>query len=294
MKAKVLIRPKEGILDPQGKAVERALPTLGFEGVSHVRVGRLVELETDDPDALPELCEKLLANPLIEDFEVVDRSADEVGGAPVPRLLRRARRAARLLAAVGEARLVWHEEHRPRRARRGRRPRRLLLRRLPAGRRDRPLLAGDGGGGRVRRGRRPRARDLQRLPGPLRGGAAARRAARQRARCASSAARSTCIVESAASAVHARRRRRASRSRSRSSTPSGRYFAPDDELDRLEAEGQVAFRYAPGHNPNGSARDIAGVVQRARQRARPDAAPRARRRPADRLRGRPEAVRSAR
>ena len=71
MKARVLIRPKEGILDPQGKAVERALPALGFEGVSDVRVGRLVELETDDPDSLPSLCEKLLANPLIEDFEVV-------------------------------------------------------------------------------------------------------------------------------------------------------------------------------------------------------------------------------
>jgi phosphoribosylformylglycinamidine synthase len=70
VKAKILIRPKEGILDPQGKAVERALPALGFDGVSHVRVGRLVELETDDADALPELCEKLLANPLIEDYEV--------------------------------------------------------------------------------------------------------------------------------------------------------------------------------------------------------------------------------
>ena len=70
MKARVLIRPKEGILDPQGKAVERALPALGFEGVAHVRVGRLVELETDDPDSLPSLCEKLLANPLIEDFDV--------------------------------------------------------------------------------------------------------------------------------------------------------------------------------------------------------------------------------
>ncbi|MDX6615787.1 MAG: phosphoribosylformylglycinamidine synthase subunit PurQ / glutaminase [Solirubrobacterales bacterium] len=41
---------------------------------------------------------------------------------------------------------------------------------------------------------------------------------------------------------------------------SGRYYAPDGELDRLEAEGRVAFRYAPGHNPNGSVRDIAGVV----------------------------------
>ena len=70
VKAKVLIRPKEGILDPQGKAVERALPALGFDGVHNVRVGRLVELETDDPDSLPALCEKLLANPLIEDFEV--------------------------------------------------------------------------------------------------------------------------------------------------------------------------------------------------------------------------------
>ena len=70
VKAKVLIRPKEGILDPQGKAVERALPALGFEGVHDVRVGRLVELETDDPGKLDDLCEKLLANPLIEDFEV--------------------------------------------------------------------------------------------------------------------------------------------------------------------------------------------------------------------------------
>ena len=67
----MLIRPKEGILDPQGKAVERALPALGFEGVHEVRVGRLVELETDDPDKLGVLCEKLLANPLIEDYEIV-------------------------------------------------------------------------------------------------------------------------------------------------------------------------------------------------------------------------------
>ena len=66
----MLIRPKEGILDPQGKAVEGALPALGFDGVSQVRVGRLVELDTDDPDRLEELCEKLLANPLIEDYEI--------------------------------------------------------------------------------------------------------------------------------------------------------------------------------------------------------------------------------
>ena len=70
MKARVLIRPKEGILDPQGKAVERALPALGFEGIGDVRVGRLVELEADDPARLGELCEKLLANPLVEDYEI--------------------------------------------------------------------------------------------------------------------------------------------------------------------------------------------------------------------------------
>jgi phosphoribosylformylglycinamidine synthase subunit PurS len=69
-RARVLIRPKEGILDPQGKAVERALPALGFEGIEHVHVGRLVELDAEDPSRLPELCEKLLANPLIEDFEI--------------------------------------------------------------------------------------------------------------------------------------------------------------------------------------------------------------------------------
>ena len=70
MKARVLIRPKEGILDPQGQAVERALPALGFEGVSQVCIGRLVELEVEDPSRLQEMCERLLANPLIEDYEV--------------------------------------------------------------------------------------------------------------------------------------------------------------------------------------------------------------------------------
>jgi phosphoribosylformylglycinamidine synthase len=70
MRARVLIRPKAGILDPQGQVVERALPALGFEGVRDVRVGRLVELEVDDPARLPEMCERLLANPLIEDYEI--------------------------------------------------------------------------------------------------------------------------------------------------------------------------------------------------------------------------------
>jgi phosphoribosylformylglycinamidine synthase len=70
LRARVLIRPKEGILDPQGQTVERALPALGFDGASHVRIGRLVELEVDDPSQVPAMCEQLLTNPLIEDYEV--------------------------------------------------------------------------------------------------------------------------------------------------------------------------------------------------------------------------------
>ncbi len=70
-RVRVLIRPKEGILDPQGQTVERALPALGFEGVSEVRIGRLVELEAKDPSQLDAICEQLLANPLIEDYEIV-------------------------------------------------------------------------------------------------------------------------------------------------------------------------------------------------------------------------------
>jgi phosphoribosylformylglycinamidine synthase len=75
-----LIRPKEGILDPQGQAVERALPALGFEGVSEVRIGRLVELEVEDASRVPEMCERLLANPLIEDYEVLLVEPLETGG----------------------------------------------------------------------------------------------------------------------------------------------------------------------------------------------------------------------
>ena len=70
-RARILIRPKEGILDLQGVAVERALPALGFEGVSRVHVGRLVELDVDDLSQLDDMCHKLLANPLIEDYEIL-------------------------------------------------------------------------------------------------------------------------------------------------------------------------------------------------------------------------------
>ena len=78
MRVRVLVRPKQGILDPQGQAVERALPALGFEGVRNVHIGRLIELDVEDPAQLPEMCEQLLANPLIEDYEIVEDVAAHV------------------------------------------------------------------------------------------------------------------------------------------------------------------------------------------------------------------------
>ena len=75
-RVRVLIRPKAGILDPQGQAVERALPALGFDGVSHVHVGRLVELDVPDASRVGEMCERLLANPLIEDYQIERPDAD--------------------------------------------------------------------------------------------------------------------------------------------------------------------------------------------------------------------------
>lgn len=74
--AKITVRLKNGVLDPQGKAIEGALSSLGFEGVNQVRQGKTfdVELEAsskkDAEAALAEMCEKLLANMVIEDYAV--------------------------------------------------------------------------------------------------------------------------------------------------------------------------------------------------------------------------------
>jgi phosphoribosylformylglycinamidine synthase subunit PurS len=78
-RVRVLIRPKAGILDPQGQAVERALPALGFDGVAHVHVGRLVELDVPDASRVGEMCERLLANPLIEEYQIERPDADPQG-----------------------------------------------------------------------------------------------------------------------------------------------------------------------------------------------------------------------
>jgi phosphoribosylformylglycinamidine synthase subunit PurS len=75
MRATVLVRPKEGILDPQGDAVQTSLRHLGF-AVGETRIGRVVDLEVDasDPVAahaeVERMCEQLLANPLIESYEI--------------------------------------------------------------------------------------------------------------------------------------------------------------------------------------------------------------------------------
>lgn len=73
MKVRVLVRLKPGVLDPQGRAVHHALEGLGFDGVSDVRIGRLIELDVadgTDKAALTQMCEKLLANTVIENFSI--------------------------------------------------------------------------------------------------------------------------------------------------------------------------------------------------------------------------------
>ena len=65
----MLVRPKSGILDPQGEAVRRALPALGFGGVESVHIGRLVEMEVESTDEVEGMCKRLLANPTIEEYE---------------------------------------------------------------------------------------------------------------------------------------------------------------------------------------------------------------------------------
>lgn len=82
MKATVKITLKYGVLDPQGKAIEKSLVQLGFSGVNEVRQGKLIELDidADKPEAaekqITEMCEKLLANTVIENYDIQLNLAD--------------------------------------------------------------------------------------------------------------------------------------------------------------------------------------------------------------------------
>lgn len=78
MKVRVLVRLKPGVLDPQGRAVHHALDGLGFSGVEDVRIGRLIELDVADDtgeDRLRDMCEKLLANTVIESYAIETEGA---------------------------------------------------------------------------------------------------------------------------------------------------------------------------------------------------------------------------
>ena len=73
MKVRVYVTLKNGVLDPQGKAIHHALEGLGFEGVNDVRAGKLIELEVDDnvgEAEVDEMCRKLLANTVIENYRI--------------------------------------------------------------------------------------------------------------------------------------------------------------------------------------------------------------------------------
>lgn len=81
-RAEVRIKPRPGLLDPEGKAIHHALDSLGFEGIDEARVGKVIDLglEAESADIAharaEEMCRKLLANPVTEDFEIEVRAAE--------------------------------------------------------------------------------------------------------------------------------------------------------------------------------------------------------------------------
>lgn len=83
MKIRIFVTLKNGVLDPQGKAIHHALENLDFKGVNDVRAGKLIELDVDDGTTdsdIEKMCEKLLANTVIENFEIqrlVDQATEE-------------------------------------------------------------------------------------------------------------------------------------------------------------------------------------------------------------------------
>ena len=275
MRARVLIRPKEGILDPQGIAVERALPALGFSGVENVHVGRLVELDVEDASQLDAMCEKLLANPLIEDYEIVERESSASSSSRAA-----ATRSTRWHAAqrVGDAELLWHGDHDLQGVDAVIVPGGFSYGdylRVGAIARFSPVMESV-----IAFARRRRARcsgicngfqvlcEAHLLPGALLPNTSLRFICRQvDLEVVDATPRSRARASAGASAVD----------------PGQAHHRPLLRAAELDARRQVVLRYATGQNPNGSQDDIAGVCNEAGNVFGPDAPPRARGRPADRL-----------
>lgn len=79
MKVRIFVRLKPGVLDPQGRAVHHSLEGMGFDGVEDVRIGRLIEMDVAEgtsDETLKAMCEKLLANTVIEDFTIETTQAE--------------------------------------------------------------------------------------------------------------------------------------------------------------------------------------------------------------------------
>ncbi len=82
----VRVKPRPGLLNPEGEAVHHALDSLGFPGVSEVRIGKVIDLrleaadESDAIDRVEQMCRKLLANPVTEDFTITARPEAELAG----------------------------------------------------------------------------------------------------------------------------------------------------------------------------------------------------------------------
>ena len=88
MRVKIFISLKNGVLDPQGKAIERSLHTLGFPEAQDVRMGKYLELDVEAPSRgaaetrIREMCDKLLANPVIEDYRYEIEDANAISHRP--------------------------------------------------------------------------------------------------------------------------------------------------------------------------------------------------------------------
>ena len=211
------------------------------------------------------MCEQLLANPLIESYEIKleprERDASRTRAIAVVCFPgsnddRDARLGARRLGA--EAVRVWHaEDALPGRDCGRRAPGRVLVRRLPALRRDRALLAGDARSRRVRRRRRHGARDLQRVPDPLRGRllpGVLRPNESLAFVCRDVASSSSETDTRVHDAVHGGQTLTIPVKHGEGAgSPTPSCYA------ELEALGQIVLRYAAGANPNGSVADVAGV-----------------------------------